>query len=193
MLEGSPSYLESFDHPLQRGYTRLVYDNSKDLVRYSAGDLVYPIVGYQSTINMGGIGASRDFSLQPYINAYPVSQFEFYLDTSATVDVWVNETLTGTLRLTPGTHDIRDFPFSNGQNDVRIVITDIYGRVQVLRFSFILETSLLASGLSQFSYNLGFRSMTQENTYRYSPDEPVISLLKRAQRSLPYADTCRAS
>ncbi len=179
VLEGSPSYLESFEHPLQRGYTRLVYDNPKDLVRYSAGDLVYPIVGYQTTINMGGIGVSRDFSLQPYINAYPVSQFEFYLDTSATVDVWVNETLTGSLRLTPGTHDIRDFPFSNGQNDVRIVITDIYGRTQVLRFSFIQETSLLASGLSQFSYNVGVRSMTQENTYRYSPDEPVLSLFSR--------------
>jgi outer membrane usher protein len=179
VLEGSASYLESYEHPLQRGDVRLVYDNPKDLLRYSAGDLKYPIVGYQTTVNMGGIGVSRDFSLQPYINAYPVSQFEFYLDTQATVDVWVNETLTGTLRLAPGTHDIRDFPFSNGQNEVRIVITDIYGRIQVLRFSFIQDTSLLASGLSQFSYNVGLRSTIIDNSYRYATDEPALSLFYR--------------
>ncbi|MGD0822872.1 MAG: hypothetical protein ABSA71_19250 [Desulfomonilia bacterium] len=179
VLEGSASYLESYEHPLQRGDVRLVYDNPKDLLRYSAGDLKYPVEGYQTTFNMGGIGVSRDFSLQPYINAYPVSQFEFYLDTPATVDVWVNETLTGSLHLASGTHDIRDFPFSNGQNDVRIVITDIYNRIQVLRFSFIQDTSLLASGLSQFSYNAGFRSTIKDNSYRYATDEPALSLFYR--------------
>lgn len=179
VLEGSASYLESYEHPLQRGDVRLVYDNPKDLLRYSAGDLQYPVEGYQTTFNMGGIGVSRDFSLQPYINAYPVSQFEFYLDTPATVDVWVNETLTGSLHLASGTHDIRDFPFSNGQNDVRIVITDIYNRIQVLRFSFIQDTSLLASGLSQFSYNAGLRSTFKDNSYRYATDEPALSLFYR--------------
>jgi outer membrane usher protein len=179
VLEGSSSYQESFDHPLQRGDVRLVYDNPKDLLRYSAGDLQYPVEGYQTTIPMGGISVSRDFSLQPYINAYPVSQFEFYLDTPATVDVWVNETLTGTLRLASGTHDIRDFPFSNGQNEVRIVITDIYGRIQVLRFSFIQDTLLLASGLSQFSYNAGFLRTIEDNSYRYATDKPALSLFYR--------------
>jgi outer membrane usher protein len=186
VLEGSASYLESFDHPLQRHDMRLVYDSPKDLVRYSAGDLLYPLVGYQTTVNMGGVSVSRDFSLQPYINAYPVSQFEFYLDTPATVDVWVNETLTSTLHLNPGTHDIRDFPFSTGQNDVKIVITDIYGRVQELRFSFIQETSLLAPGLSQFSYNGGFLRTIKDSSYRYESDEPVVSLFYRKGMSDVY-------
>lgn len=176
VLEGSAAYLESTEHPLQRRDVRVVYDSPHDLLRYSAGDLQFPVVGYQTTVTMGGLGVSKDFSLQPYINAYPVSQFEFYLDTPATVDVWVNETLTGTLRLPPGTHDIRDFPFSSGQNDVRIVITDIYGRTQDLRFSFIQETSLLAPGFSQFSYNAGLLRTMEDDSYSYASDEPVVSL-----------------
>jgi outer membrane usher protein len=177
VLEGQGLYLESADHPLQRQDLRLVYDNPKEALRYTAGDLQYPVVGYQSIINVGGVGVSKDFSLKPYVNAYPVSQFEFYLESPATVDIWVNDSLVGTLNLAPGTHDIRDFPFSHGENDVRIVITDIFGRVQDLRFSFIHEPLLLASGLTQYSYNFGLRRWIEDDTYTYASDDPFVSML----------------
>ncbi|HOM30157.1 MAG TPA: hypothetical protein PLS81_11965 [Deltaproteobacteria bacterium] len=179
VLEGAVSFLEEQARPLKRGDVRLVYDDPGDLLRYSAGDLRYPVVGYQSTIPMAGLGVSRDFSLKPHVVAYPVRQFEFYLDTPSKVEVWVNDALTGTLNLDAGMHDIRDFPFSSGQNDVRIVITDIYGRTQELAFSFIQETTLLAEGFSQFSCNVGVPRVTSAESIVYEEDEAAFSLFYR--------------
>jgi len=179
VLEESAFYHESSVTTLRRNDIRLVFDRPKKALRYTAGDLRYPTVGYQSVVNIGGIGISKDFSLQPHINAYPVSEFEFFLEHPAEVEVWVNGTLARTMQLNPGRHDIRGFPYSNGENDVEIKITDISGREQILRFSFIHEPMLLAQGKRQFSYNLGLRRRIEDVDYIYDIKDPILSLFYR--------------
>lgn len=159
----------------QRGDVRFIYDQPQRALRYSAGDLRYPIVGYQTIVDMGGVGVSRDFSLQPHLRNYPSGQFEFYLERPAEVKVWVNDSLVSTLQLPAGSHDIRGLAPAIGLNDTRLVIEDSSGRRQTLNFSFIYSPILLAPGRNLFSYNAGFRRRLSDGAYHYDTGQPVLS------------------
>ncbi len=175
VLEGSAFAQTGNAHPFQRGDLRLVYDEPRRALRYSAGDLRYPVVGYQTIIDMGGIGVSRDFSLQPGLQNRQAGRFEFYLERPAEVKVWVNESLVNTLQLPAGTHDIRGLTPVVGLNDTRLVIEDNAGRRETLDFSFIFSPMLLEQGASQFSYNAGFRREARNGGYRYDSGNLVLS------------------
>lgn len=176
VLEGS-GYAQARDgRGLQRGDARLVYDRPQQALRYSAGDLRYPVVGYQTTVDMGGIGVARDYSLQPYLRNYQSSQFEFYLERPAEVRIWVNDSLVSTLRLPAGLHDLRGLSPVVGLNATRLVIEDISGRIQTLNFDFIYSPTLLEPGVNVYSLQAGFRRRVEDGRYRYDSGDPVLSL-----------------
>ncbi|MFA9372358.1 MAG: SPOR domain-containing protein [Labilibaculum antarcticum] len=177
VLEGTFFYREASKPSFSRSDFRLVYDQPQKALRYALGDLYHPIVGYQSVVNMGGISLSKDFSLlQPSLNAFPVRDYEFFLKNPSQVEIWINGSLSRSLQLDPGMHDIQDFPFSSGENEVEIKITDPSGQDQFLNFSFIQERMLLAPGKDQYSFNLGFRRFIQHSRYHYNTKDPVSSL-----------------
>ncbi len=176
VVEGSAFGQTGDANSLQRGDVRLVYDQPQRALRYSAGDLRYPVIGYQTVVNMGGIGISKDFSLQPHVRTHRTGgQFEFYLERPAEVKVWVNESLVSTLQLPAGTHDIRGLTPVVGQNDTRLVIEDNAGRREVLHFSFIFNPILLEKGRNLFSTNAGFHRELKDGIYQYDLKKPVLS------------------
>lgn len=176
VLEGSAfGQTGSGTTSFQRGDVRLVFDQPTRALRYSAGDLRYPVIGYQTVVDMGGIGVSRDFSLQPQWRNYQSGQFEFYLERPAEVKVWVNESLVSTLQLPAGSHDIRGLAPAIGLNNTRLEIEDGSGRRQSLDFSFTYSPMLLERGRSMFSYNAGFRRQLSDGAYRYDTGKPVLS------------------
>lgn len=169
---------------------RLVHDWPRRSLRLTAGDLIFPTSGFQSFQKMGGIGLSRDFSLQPHLVAYPVKELEFFLPNKSEVKVYIDGILKTTLELDQGTHDLQGFPFTRGESEVSIEIRDESGQSQTLNFSFIHEPSLLAKGLSAFSYNVGLPSENIGNrnaapygaggvevlNYLYDADHPAVFL-----------------
>jgi outer membrane usher protein len=175
VVEGSAIGQIGGSNSLERGDIRLVYDQPQRALRYTLGDLRYPVIGYQKAVNMGGFGIARDFSLQPHVRTYRVGHFEFYLQHPASVKVWVNESLVSTLQLPSGTHDIRGFTPAVGQNDTRLLIEDSAGRREVLNFSYIFNPVLLAKGRNLFSYNAGFPRELKGGLYEYDLKNPVLS------------------
>jgi len=175
VLEGSAYGQLGHENSLQRGDVRLVYDLPQQALRFTAGDLSYPVFGYQTVVSMGGIGLTKDFSLQPYVPTYRTSEFDFYLDRPAEVKVWVNNSLVNTLQLQAGAHDIRGLLPAVGQNDINLVIEDSAGRRQVLHFAFIYNPTLLNKGMRLFSYNAGFRRELVNGLYHYDTRHPVLS------------------
>jgi outer membrane usher protein len=175
VVEGSAVGQIEGSSTLERGDIRLVYDQPQRALRYTLGDLRYPVIGYQTVINMGGVGISKDFSLQPHVRTYRTGHFEFYLQHPASVKVWVNESLVSTLQLPAGTHDIRGFMPVVGQNDTRLLIEDNAGRKEVLNFSYVFNPILLAKGRNLFSYNAGFRRELRNRLYEYDLNNPVLS------------------
>jgi outer membrane usher protein len=174
VLEGGSTYNEMYDNPIQKNDIRLVYDLPKKYLRFTAGDVTYKTTGYLSYVPIGGIGLTKDYSLQPHNNSYPVSDREFFLSEQSEVDIWVNELLVQSLLLEPGTHDIRGFPFASGSNNVRIEIKDFSGRIETLEFSFVHEPILLAKGKSQYTCNAGLPYSIDGNEYIYDKKDPYL-------------------
>jgi len=179
VLEGSGTFTERANPALVRGDMRLVRDVPSQAVRYVAGDLALPAVGYQNSLPLLGVLAARNFSLQPYRTTRPINEFEFFLDTPSRVEVLINGLLVQTLQLPAGRQDIRNLPLNNGINDVQLVITDAVGRVQRLNFPAAVASDLLAPGLEQFAYGFGFPTQIDRGRYRYQWDQPTLSLAYR--------------
>ena len=140
----------------QRQDTRLVYDDTNDVIRFSLGDLTPVAQDYQSSLTMAGFSAYRSYSvLEPQRVARPTGQRSFTLNRPSQVEVYVNGQLIRRVALQPGTYNLSDFPFTQGANDVRLAITDDTGRVTVLRFNIFFNQTQLAKGLSEFGLYAG--------------------------------------
>lgn len=175
VVEGAAFSQIGGTNTLHQGDIRLVYDQPKRALRYTLGDLTYPTIGYQTAVKMGGVGLSKDFSLQPHVRTYREENLEFYLDHPAKVEVWVNQSLVSTLQLPAGSHDIRGFTPALGQNDTRLVVEDASGQKEVLHFSYVFNPILLEKGRDQFSYNAGFSRQLKDGIYHYDVNKPVLS------------------
>lgn len=180
VLEGTGSYVDQSTHPWHRGDFRLVHDDPAKMLRYSIGDLSYPTTGFQSFRPMGGISVSKNFSLQPYRVTEPRGQTSFFLRSPSRVEVFVNGRPVQTLQLPAGPHNMRDFVFSSGGNDVLLRITDDVGRVETISLSFFFDSRLLVKGEHEFTYNFGYPSQLNGGGRNYDTDSPVVSLFHRA-------------
>jgi outer membrane usher protein len=159
----------------QRLGSRLVYDDQKRLVRASLGDLRTTGRGFQSAPEIAGISLFRSYGiLQPQTIIRPTGDRTFRLQRNATVEVEVNGELVRRLQLSPGTYDLRDFPFTQGGNSIRLSILDDAGRSEVLRFDLFLDQSQLAKGLSEFGLYAGVLAPLGRTGPRYT-DRPAFS------------------
>ena len=180
VLESSGDYIENnAQRPWQRGDTRLVYDLPDDMVRLAAGDLSYPVKGFQSFQPMLGVTMARNFDLQPYRVSEPTGQTSFFLKSPSRVEILVNGRRVQTLQLDSGPFDISDFPVVNGSNNVQLIITDATGRVEVKNIDIVSDATLLARGLSEYAYNMGIVSTTVNREKRYDDSLPALSAFHR--------------
>lgn len=179
VLESSGDYIENDSRPWQRGDTRLVHDLPDEMIRAALGDLSYPVEGFQSFQPMLGLTVARNFDLQPYRVSEPTGRTSFFLNSPSRVDIYVNDRKVQTLQLDSGPFDITDFPVVNGSNNVKLVITDATGRVEIKTFDIVSDTNLLAAGLHKFAYNVGVISTTANRETEYDSDQPVLSAFHR--------------
>lgn len=179
VLETSGDYIENDARPWQRGDTRLVHDLPDDGIRTALGDLSYPVEGFQSFQPMLGLTVARNFDLQPYRVSEPTGRTSFFLNSPSRVDIYVNDRKVQTLQLSSGPYDMTDFPVVNGSNQVKLVITDATGRVEVKNLDIVSDANLLAAGLHKFAYNAGVISTTVNREKQYDSDRPVISAFHR--------------
>ncbi len=62
------------------------------------------------------------------------------------------------LQLAPGNYNLRDFPFAQGGNDIRLNVLDDTGRSEVLRFNIFLDQTQLAKDLDEFGLYVGVKA-----------------------------------
>jgi outer membrane usher protein len=179
VVEGSASYTEDADTPWRRNDVRLVYDDPPRMIRYSLGDLSYPVTGFQSYQPLLGLTVARNFSLQPYRITQPLGQTSFFLKGPSKVEVLVNGQPVQTLQLQAGPQNLRDFRFASGANDVTLRITDEVGRVEIIQLSYFFDYSLLAQGEQEFAYSIGVPSRLAPGGREYEGQFPGYSAFHR--------------
>jgi len=160
---------------LQRRGSRLIYDDRGNLVRWSAGDLQTLARGFQSAPDIAGLSVSRLYSvLEPQTIIRPRGSRAFRIERRSLVEVRINDQVVRRIELEPGSYDLRDFPFTQGSNDVRLTITDDAGRTESFDFDIFLDQAQLAEGLSEFGLYAGVLAPLSASGPRYS-DRPAVS------------------
>ena len=143
----------------QRLGSRYVYDDISALMRFTLGDLDTQGRGFQSAPDIAGISIFRSYSvLNPQQVIRPRGDRTFTLSRNSVVEVLVNGQQVRRLQLGPGNYNLRDFPFAQGGNDIRLNVLDDTGRSEVLRFNLFLDQTQLAKGLSEFGFYAGVKS-----------------------------------
>lgn len=164
----------------QRLGSRLVYDDTDHLIRFSAGDLETQARGFQTAPDIAGVSIFRSYSvLSPQQIVRPRGDRTFRLDRPSTVEVLVNGQQVRRLQLAPGNYDLRDFPIAQGANDIRLNVLDDAGRTEVLRFNMFLDQTQLAKGLSEFGLYAGVKAPLGPSGPRYSNDWIVSGYYRR--------------
>lgn len=186
VVESTASYTERATDPWIRGDTRLVRDFPDRMVRTTAGDLAYPLRGYQSFRPMAGVAVARNFTLQPYRLTVPSGYREIFLKSRSRVKVWMNGRFVRNLDLPPGRHDLSEFPLSNGLNDIQLEITDDTGRTENVAFRFSSDLEQLTPGLNQFVYAVGAPSTNAGSSKTYDSKNATYSVAHRYGFSEPW-------
>ncbi|TVR91795.1 MAG: hypothetical protein EA428_04850 [Spirochaetaceae bacterium] len=126
---------------------------SRDLAgttRITAGTARIDALGFQTSQPIMGLGIER----REGIGATPVLadrfQTSFEIETESVAAIYLNERLIRTSRLAPGSYELSEFPLLPGLNDVRVVITDVYGDERVIRGRVSHAPGLLPRGESEF-------------------------------------------
>ncbi|WP_374405194.1 fimbrial biogenesis outer membrane usher protein [Pelagerythrobacter sp.] len=164
----------------QRRGSRLVYDDRRNLMRWSGGDLQTLARGFQAAPEISGLSVSRFYSLlDPQRIVRPRGNRSFQLDRRSVVEVRVNGQLVRRVELDPGTFDLTDFPFAQGANDVELTITDDTGRSETVDFDIFLDQGQLADGLSEFGLYAGVLAPLGRRGPVYSDDLAFSGFYRR--------------
>ena len=160
----------------RRKTTRIVRDFPSQVTRVTAGDVEYKTIGLMGRKALGGVNVSREFSLKPNLLTTPISHQRIFLKNDATVRVFINDIPRQSFNLSAGYYDLRDFPFIDGLNFVRIEITDIYGQVTTHEYLGFDNKKVLIPSVIDYSVTGGFERIVDEiDSTRYDFSEPAWS------------------
>lgn len=159
----------------QRDRITAFKDWPEKALRASGGDLVPTQARLAGAFDLIGVSLERNYeALQPIRNIRPTASRALRLDRRSIVEVYVNEVLVERFFADPGPIDITQIPLASFSNNVTIVVEDSLGRREVDSFVFGSDITLLAEGIDQFNFSLGFLRDLNTFGFNYS-DTPVAS------------------
>ena len=140
-----------------RGLTSVTVDDRRRMTRWIVGDTFSNTGVLGGAALVGGIGIRREYTIDPYFIRFPTLNLTGSVTTPSTVEVYVNDKLVRREQLPPGQFDMSSFPVPTGRGETRMVIRDAFGREQQISSPYYLTSTILARGLQEFAYTLGFR------------------------------------
>jgi len=128
------------------------------------GDLQWLVLGDQfansgdlgSTVNMGGIGFSKVYKLDPYLITQPVMDLKGTVTLPTQAEIYLDGTLVGKQTIAPGSFELNNLYSFTGAHNIDLVLRDPFGNIQRIPYSAYFSTQLLREGLHEYSYNVGF-------------------------------------
>lgn len=152
----STTTMWSRDAGLRRGLSSITIDQRKSLTRVTIGDSFAGDRLLGSTALVGGIRVAREYGIDPYFVQYPMLGLAGAATTPSTVEVYVDGRLVRQERVQPGRFELANVPVPHGSSETKLVVRDAFGREQETLAPYYLATSVLAPGLHDYEYALGF-------------------------------------
>ncbi|MFZ1980454.1 MAG: fimbria/pilus outer membrane usher protein, partial [Smithella sp.] len=154
------------------------YERRGDLQWFVLGDQYANSGELGSTVNMGGIGFSKVYKLDPYFITQPVMDLKGSVIFPTQAEIYLDGVLIGKQSITPGSFDLKNLYSYTGSHNVQVLLRDPFGNVQKIDYMAYFSTQMLREGLQEYSYNLG---VLREN-YGVDSDQygkPVFSAFHR--------------
>ena len=149
-------------------------------MRIIAGDLLIVPRLFQNAPDAAGLAIVRSYQLlQPMRIVRPSGGQSFQLNVPSAVDILVNGRSARRLRLEPGNYNVRDFPFAQGGNEIRVLVDQGAGPREVLQYSVFYDTAQLARGLDEFAFYAGVKSDLGPSGPVYSDDWLISGFYRR--------------
>ena len=119
------------------------------------GDTIGTGGAWSRPVRYGGIRFGRDFELRPGFITTPQLSLTGSAALASTVDVLINNQQRLNRTVQPGPFELTNVPLVSGAGEVNLVVRDLLGRETIVRQSYYSSPRLLASGLSDFSFEAG--------------------------------------
>lgn len=130
-------------------------NDEKNLLRYTAGDLITGALPWSSAVRLGGVQIARNFAIRPDLITYPMPQFAGQAAVPSTVELYIDNFRTQSANINPGPFVIDNAPRINGAGQATIITTDALGRQISTSVPFYVASSLLKPGMWDFSLSAG--------------------------------------
>jgi outer membrane usher protein FimD/PapC len=156
----------------------LTYDRRPELTRAVAGDFFASSGDLGNSLNLGGVGFSKVYRIDPYFIRYPLAHFSGLVAFPSEAEIYLDGSRIRTEKLSPGEFAIRNLSSYDGAGVVTVVIKDPFGTEQRIVYPYYFTETLLKKGLHEYSYNAGFlREEFGTRSGRYGG--PAFSLFHR--------------
>ncbi|MCH8314230.1 MAG: fimbrial biogenesis outer membrane usher protein, partial [Nitrospinae bacterium] len=139
----------------KRLISSLIWDFREDRMRLVAGDFFTGTGQLGGGGQYGGLHLSRRFSLTPGFVSSPLVGFSGLAETPSVVEVYRNNILMKKENVPAGPFELLNLPNTQGRGELKIVVTDAFGRKKEFIVPYFVSPGLLKPGLQEFSYSLG--------------------------------------
>ncbi len=143
----------------RRGFLRydttFRYTDEARLLTLEAGDVISGSLPWTSSVRLGGVQVSRDFSVRPDLVTYPLPAFAGEAAVPSSVDLFINGYKSASADLQPGPYTLTNVPYINGAGNAVVVTTDAQGRQVSTTLPFYVTSTLLQKGLMDYSVAAG--------------------------------------
>lgn len=143
----------------QQGYirydTQWKYSDTERMLSYQAGDVVSDALTWSSSVRLGGLRFSRNFSVRPDLVTYPLLNLSGSAEVPSSVDLFINGYKASSTQINGGPYTLTNVPYISGAGEATVVTTDALGRQVTTSVPFYVSNTLLREGLSDFDFSIG--------------------------------------
>ncbi|KAF1055650.1 MAG: hypothetical protein GAK43_00445 [Stenotrophomonas maltophilia] len=148
--------------------TRWSLDFPERALTLEIGDFYSGFVDWTRPVRMGGVQIGRNYGLQPYRVLTPAPSFLGQAVVPSTVELYVDGLRQYSGQVPVGPFQLGAQPGISGSGSAQVVVTDAFGRMRTLDFSFYGTQQLLAKGISDWSLGVGrLRENFGERSFDY--------------------------
>ena len=176
VLEGRLQYNDK-EKRVNKGRFRVVTDDTKNQLRYQAGDIILPAHDRMSFVNALGVGVEKIFNIgSGYTqNITRINSHEFFIQNRSRVEIYVNDRYRNALNLEGGTHNLFDLNLPSGLNRVKLVVIEDGGKIETIEFNDFTYSEILQKGLARYGVGIGVESEQSDNEWIYNKERKVSS------------------
>jgi outer membrane usher protein len=132
------------------------YERRADLQWLVLGDQFANSGDLGSTVNLGGLGFSKVYQLDPYFITQPLFSIEGVTAFHSQAEIYMDGVLVGKQSIAPGSFELKNIFAQGGARHLEVVLKDPFGNEQRISYPMYFSTLLLREGLHEYSYNMGF-------------------------------------